>query len=82
MNDYYSSMKKSKYRALLYKMQSVSTKNSYLTNKINNTKSLLKMTLNIDNDILDSSLYNGIAGNCNDLDNSVKTTISTIKSNL
>ncbi len=82
MDEYYRNLKKSKYRALLYKMQSISSKSDHLENKLADTKSLLKTTFVIDNEILNEDSYNELINNCNSLGNNVNSTISHINSQL
>ena len=81
-SDYYLMMKKTKYRALLYKMQSIKNKSSRVNDKVNSTKSTLKTTLNIDGDILDSNSYNNILRTVSEADSSVSNTLAIISSNL
>ena len=75
-------IKKAKYRALLYKMQSILNKTNNLDNKLDNIKSNMKTSLIIDGEIFEESTYDGIDSNVEELASDIQDTINTIRSNI
>lgn len=72
------SIKRAAYIRLRSKMQSILSKSKSLNNKIGNLKSQLKICLSMDNDMFDSSNYNIINNNIDDLILDINDTLSSI----
>ena len=80
--NYEDMMKKAKYRALLYKMQSILNKSKNLDNRLDTLKTGMKTCLIIDDKIYKESEYDQIDRNIETLNADINSTINTIKSNI